>query len=51
MGPFDSEVAIQRLRVAVDPLPKAAMFELAERGYNSLFEQIVACIVSIRTQV
>ncbi len=47
--PFDIEIAIQRLRVAVDPLPKAAMFELAERGYNSLFEQIVACIVSIRT--
>ena len=25
------------------------MFELAERGHRSLFEQLVACIVSIRT--
>jgi endonuclease-3 len=47
--PFDIEVALPRLRAAVDPLPKAAMFELAERGHDSLFEQIVACIISIRT--
>jgi endonuclease-3 len=25
------------------------MFELAERGYNSAFEQLIACILSIRT--
>jgi endonuclease-3 len=25
------------------------MFELAERGYSSLFEQLVACVISIRT--
>ena len=25
------------------------MFELAERGHRSLFEQLVACIISIRT--
>jgi endonuclease-3 len=29
--------------------PKAAMFELAERGFSSLFEQLVSCIISIRT--
>lgn len=40
---------VERIRAAVEPLPKAAMFELAERGYASLFEQLVACIISIRT--
>ncbi len=47
--PFDIELALPRLRAAVEPLPKAAMFELAERGHDSLFEQIVACVISIRT--
>jgi endonuclease-3 len=47
--PFDVDVAVERLREAVRPLPKAAMFELADEGYASLFEQIVACIISIRT--
>jgi endonuclease III len=28
----------------------AAMFELAERGYKSLFQQLVGCIISIRTR-
>lgn len=31
------------------PWPKAALFELAEDGFNSTFEQLVACIISIRT--
>lgn len=31
------------------PYPKAAMFELYERGYTSLFEQLISCIISIRT--
>jgi endonuclease-3 len=47
--PFDVDVAIERLREAVRPLPKAAMFALADEGYSSLFEQVVACIISIRT--
>lgn len=29
--------------------PRAAMFQLAEEGYTSPFEQLVSCIVSIRT--
>ena len=28
----------------------AAMFELAERGFNTVFQQLVACIISIRTR-
>jgi len=47
--PFDIDLAIERLREAVRPLPKAAMFALADEGYASLFEQVVACIISIRT--
>src|SRR5512144_2715481 len=46
---FDIDQAIERIRVAVDPLPKAAMFELAAEGFDSPFEQLVACIISIRT--
>ena len=39
----------ERIASAIAPYPKAAMFELAERGYSSLFEQLVSCILSIRT--
>lgn len=47
--PLDIGLAIRRIRVAVRPWPKAALFELAEEGFNSTFEQLVACIISIRT--
>ncbi len=46
---FDIDQVIARIRAAVAPLPKAAMFELAEEGFASPFEQLVACIISIRT--
>jgi endonuclease III len=48
--PFDVEVAVERLREAVAPLPKAAMFQLADEGFATPFEQLVACIISIRTR-
>jgi endonuclease III len=48
--PFDLRVAIPRLRKAVAPLPKAAMFQLAEDGFRSVFELLVACIISVRTR-
>jgi len=47
--PFDIRAAVQRLRKVVRPLPKAALFQLAEDGHTSVFEQLVACIISIRT--
>jgi len=47
--PFEIDVAMGRIRDAVRPYPKAAMFELKERGYGTLFQQLVACILSIRT--
>src|SRR3954454_8847082 len=48
--PFDIEEAMPLLREAVAPYPKAALFELAAEGHTSVFEQLVACIVSIRTR-
>lgn len=47
--PFDIDAVMAALREAVRPFPKAAMFELAEQGYRSPFEQLIACILSIRT--
>lgn len=40
---------MDRIRDAVRPYPKAALFELAEEGFTTPFEQLVACIISIRT--
>jgi endonuclease-3 len=48
--PFDIDVVVARIRDAVDELPKAALFELAADGFNSPFELIVACVISIRTR-
>jgi endonuclease-3 len=48
--PFSIELALRCIRAAVKPLPKAALFELAADGFNSPFEQLVACIISIRTR-
>jgi endonuclease-3 len=48
--PFDVEAAIPLLREAVEPYPKAALFELAGEGHTSVFEILVACVVSIRTR-
>ncbi|HLE90440.1 MAG TPA: endonuclease III [Anaerolineales bacterium] len=47
--PFDIGLAMRLIRTAVRPWPKAALFELAEDGFKSTFEQLVACIISIRT--
>jgi endonuclease-3 len=47
--PFDIDLALDRISAAVQPWPKAAMFELAESGFDSPFEQLVACMISIRT--
>lgn len=46
---FDIDQVVRQVRAAIAPFPKAAMFELADAGFDSLFEQLVACIISIRT--
>lgn len=46
---FDIDKAFSRLEKAVEPFAKAALFELAAKGHDSVFEQLVACLISIRT--
>jgi endonuclease-3 len=48
--PFDIGEVTARVRGAIAPYKKAALFELAEDGFTSAFEQLVACIISIRTR-
>jgi endonuclease-3 len=48
-NPFDIDVAISRIGQAVAKFSKAALFELAEDGFDSPFELLIACIISIRT--
>lgn len=47
---FDIDVVMARIAAAVEPYPKAALFELADLGFASPFEQLLACIISIRTR-
>jgi endonuclease-3 len=49
-APFDIHIVLRRIRAAVKEHADAAMFELAERGFKSVFQQLVACIISIRTR-
>ncbi len=48
--PFDIDDALREIEAAVRPWPKAALFELAELGFDSPFEQLIACMISIRTR-
>lgn len=47
--PFDIPVMLKRIEKEIKSYPKAAMFELYQRGYTSLFEQLISCVISIRT--
>jgi endonuclease-3 len=47
--PFEPVRVIELLREAVKGLPAPSMFELRNRGYGSLFQQVVACMISVRT--
>lgn len=52
--PFDIDIALDRVGEAIAPYAAAAMFALrdgddAHPGYGTLFQQLVACILSIRT--
>lgn len=48
--PFDLQTVLQRIDEAIRPFPPAMLFELAQDGYDSPFEQLVACMISIRTR-
>ena len=48
--PFEITTVLRKIGKAIEPFPKAAMFQLAEEGYISPFEQLLACLISVRTQ-
>src|SRR4051812_36481362 len=50
--PFDFDVALRRIRDELETLDvaDAAMFDLKDRGHGTVFEQLVACVISIRTR-
>ncbi len=48
--PFDIDEAFHRLRRAVADLPKAAMFDLRDKGHATPFEQLVGAVISARTR-
>ena len=47
--PFDIHEVFRRLRAACASLPKAAMFQLRDEGYDTPYEQLVASLISART--
>ena len=47
--PFDIDEVFRRLRAACAALPRAAMFQLRDEGYDTPFEQLVASLISART--
>lgn len=47
--PFDIDAMLAAIARAVEPYPAAALFALADEGYRTPFEQLLACIISMRT--
>jgi endonuclease III len=47
--PFNIDTALAAVAEAVAPYPPAALFQLADEGFGAPFEQLIACMVSIRT--
>ncbi|HEU0013419.1 MAG TPA: hypothetical protein VFQ45_07030 [Longimicrobium sp.] len=48
--PFDVHAVMRRVAKEVEPLPKAALFELRDRGYGTAFQQLAGCMISVRTR-
>ena len=48
--PIEIDTVMAAIAAAVQPFPKAALFELAELGFRTPFEQLLACVISIRTR-
>jgi endonuclease-3 len=48
--PFDIQTALPLIDEAIRPFPPAMLFQLAQDGFDSPFEQLVACMISIRTR-
>ncbi len=50
MTSFDFQRAFSRIREAVRPFPPAALFQLYDEGFTTPFQQLLACMISIRTR-
>lgn len=48
--PFDINRALADVAMAVRPYPPAALFTLYQEGHTTVFQQLVACMLSIRTR-
>ena len=46
---FPIDTVLDRIEAAIAGFRPAAMFELKQKGYGSLYEQLISCIISIRT--
>lgn len=47
--PHQPAEMFRRIRRALVPFPRAMLFEIADEGLKSVFHQVCACIVSVRT--
>ncbi|MBX3012993.1 MAG: endonuclease III [Caldilineaceae bacterium] len=47
---FEIVRVMEAIGERVRSLPPAALFQLADEGFSSVFEQLMACIISIRTK-
>jgi endonuclease-3 len=52
MGPrgFAIDTVLEVVRQAVEPYPRAMLFQLFADGHTSAFEMLVACLISVRTR-
>ncbi|MFN2602999.1 MAG: endonuclease III [Gemmatimonadaceae bacterium] len=48
--PFDIDTVVRRIRKEIAGFADAAMFDLRSRGFATVFQQLIACIISIRTR-
>lgn len=48
--PFDIDIVLRRIRKEIARFADAAMFDLRSRGFTTVFQQLVGCIISIRTR-
>ncbi len=48
--PHDIATMFSRIRKAIKPFAKAMLFEIKDQGYGTPYEQLVACMLSIRTR-
>lgn len=49
MNSFPITAVLERIEPAIAGVPKATMHELADDGFRSVFQQVVACLISVRT--